>query len=305
MTVAGLTPLYIAKHAKPTKRTWEQDQRILDVNVIPLIGTTKITALTRRDIRDVIDKLADDGKLRMSSRVLAVVRKMLGWAVEQDYLPDNPANGIKKRVPDTKRDRVLTDAEAITFFTKINQPTVMMTPAMRDVFHLLVLTGQRVGEVTGMHISEIDLEKAQWTIPGSRTKNGLTHVVPLSRQVKRIITRAIEKAGTGGFLFYRVQTKPFASNAVSHALRRVHGKNPVDWTPHDLRRTAVTGMAKIKIPPHVVEAVVNHVSGAKAGVAGLYNRHSYIDERTAALQEWADHFDMIMGKPVLKAVSNG
>ncbi len=298
MTVRDLAALFTEDSR--AKRTWADEKRILEVNVTPIIGAIKITTLHRRDVRDVVERIAKDGKLRMASRTLAVTRRMLNWAVEKDYLEANPVLSLKAPAPDTKRDRVLGNGELAAFLRRLDDPKAPISWNMRLIFRLLALTGQRVGEVCGMTLEEVDLDEAQWLIPAARTKNGLPHIVPLSKQALAIIKLAASQKN-GGPLF-TVDTEPYESNAVSHALRRLYPKpNSVDWTPHDIRRTVATGMAGIKVAPHVVEAVLNHVSGHRAGVAGVYNRFSYADEKKAALELWADHVDTVFAKAAAKA----
>lgn len=292
MTFADLSALYIEKYAKPRKRSWEEDQRIIKTNCLPHIGKAKITTLTRRDFRDIIDRLADDGKLAMSSRTLAVLRKMGNWAVEQDYLETSPAAGLKPRAPNTKRDRVLTDAELTDLLQRVADKAQPLMPEMRAVFRLLAYTGQRSGEVCGMALEELDLEKGHWLIPAARSKNKQAHLVPLPRQAL-VIVKSFAEGIEAGPLFARTKAA-FESTSVAHAVRRIYPD--ADWTPHDIRRTVATGMASIKVGPHVIEAVLNHISGHKAGVAGVYNRFSYADEKADALQRWADHVDALVVK---------
>jgi len=153
---------------------------------------------------------------------------------------------------------------------------------------LLLLTGQRREEVGGMRSSEIDLDKAMWALPGERTKNGLPHLVPLSRQAVELITAQPRHKGRD-FVFGEGEG-PFSG--WSRSKKRLDRRCGVEaWTLHDLRRSVSTAMNdELGIAPHVVEAVINHVSGeAKRGVAGTYNRAQYLKERTLALQAWADH----------------
>ena len=167
---------------------------------------------------------------------------------------------------------------------------------MRASCKLLLLTGQRRGEVAGMTWGELDLDKAVWSMPASRTKNGLPHDVPLSQQAVALL-RSVPRRDGRALLFGRAGgpfsgwskskerldariTRQRAELRLGRPLATGESPHPDDalapWTLHDLRRTVVTGMNELGIAPHVVEAVVNHVSGrAKAGVAGVYNRAVY------------------------------
>ncbi|ORE97475.1 site-specific integrase [Aurantimonas sp. 22II-16-19i] len=293
MTVEELAGLYIERYAKRNKRSWAEDERVLRVDVLPAIGRTKAVAVKRRDVLDIIDAKAEAGKLTQSTHILAVVRKMFGWAVDEDYLEVSPAVGIRPRAKAVKRDRVLSAAEVRAIWTAL--PDAPLRPITIDVFQLLFLTGQRSGEVCGMRRGEIDLDAALWTIPGERTKNGLTHVVPLSPAALVIVERALRRADeeAGAPLFSRTG-EPIESNAIAKAAKLKLQILDERWTPHDIRRTVATMMGDIGILPHVVEAVLNHISGFRAGVAGVYNRTRYEPEKRRALDMWADHLDAIV-----------
>ena len=150
-----------------------------------------------------------------------------------------------------------------------------------------------------MRWAELDLDKALWRLPGERTKNGRPHDVPLPSQAVELLRAAGPGEGGGGeFVFGR---RGFGAwNRGKARLDAALGLPP--WTLHDLRRTAVTGMAELGVAPHVVEAVVNHVSGHKAGVAGVYPRAVYAAEKRAALQRWADHLDHVLGLAERKVI---
>ena len=288
MTIKQLGALYLEKYAKRNKKTWAEDERLLKVEVYPEIGDMKAVAVKRRDLLDIIEAKAEAGHLAASNQILAVVRKMFNWAVDGDYLETSPAIGVKPRGKAVRRDRVLSDAEVKAIWNAL--PEAAFRVGTADVFRLLLLTGQRSGEVCGMRRSEIDVDEARWTIPGGRTKNGLTHVVPLSPSALAIVQAALEKADDekDAPLFTRTGV-PIESNAIAQAARLKLQVTDEPWTPHDIRRTVATGMAGISIAPHIVEAVLNHISGFKAGVAGVYNRNTYEPEKRRALDMWAEH----------------
>lgn len=288
MTVEDLGALYVTKYAKRQKKTWAEDERLLKREVYPEIGRMKAVAVKRRDVLDIIEAKAEAGFIAQSTQILAVVRKMFNWAVDSDYLQSSPALGIKPRGKAVKRDRVLSDKEVRLIWNAL--PEANLSEPTRNIFRLLVLTGQRSGEVCGITRSEIDLERAVWTLPASRTKNGLPHVVPLSEAALAIIHRAFERAGAepDAPLFCRID-EPIESNAIAKAARLKLQVTGDPWTPHDIRRTVATGMAGLGIAPHIVEAVLNHISGFRAGVAGVYNRAQYDPEKRRALDMWADH----------------
>ena len=301
MTVEDLGGLYVEKYAKRNKRTWAEDERLLRREVYPVIGDMKAMTVKRRDVLDIIEAKADAGHMAQSTQILAVIRKMFNWAVDGDYLKSSPATGIKPRGKPTKRDRVLSDEEARAIWNAL--PVASLAPQTADIFRLLFLLGQRSGEICGMTRGEVDIGKETWTIPSRRTKNGLSHIVPLSDAALVIVSRAIEAAGEGGDvpLFSRTG-EPMQSNAISHAARLNLQIAREPWTPHDIRRTVATGMAGLGIAPHIVEAVLNHISGFRAGVAGVYNRNQYEPEKRRALDMWGEHLEAITAGHAAKVV---
>ncbi|MCE7028919.1 tyrosine-type recombinase/integrase [Jiella avicenniae] len=293
MTVADLAALYVERYAKRNKKSWAEDERVLRVDVLPIIGRMKAVAVKRRDLLDIIDAKAEAGKLTQSTHTLAVVRKMFGWAVDEEYLEVSPAAGIRPRAKPVQRDRVLSADEVRRVWKAL--PDAALRPVTVEVFKLLFLTGQRSGEVCGMRRGEVDLDKALWTIPSERTKNGLTHVVPLSPAALAVVEQAMRRAEDEALapLFTRTG-EPLESNAIAKAAKLKLQILEERWTPHDIRRTVATMMGDIGILPHIVEAVLNHISGFRAGVAGIYNRAKYEPEKRRALAMWAEHLDSVV-----------
>lgn len=242
-------------------------------------------ALDRRDIMEVLERWA--GRVT-AAQTLYHLSACLSWGVEHHLIERNCAAGIKPPVKKEARERVLSDAEIRQLWAATDGDTEDQLEAnYHRVLRLLLLTGQRRGEMGDISRDELDLERGIWSMPGARTKNGLPHEVPLSRQVNDILTapELPEEGrlfGKNGFKSWaRFKTKLDAKLAIP------------EWTPHDLRRTAVTHMAEIGIAPHIIEAIVNHVSGHKGGVAGVYNKAKYSQEKRAALQRWADHVEAL------------
>jgi integrase len=195
-----------------------------------------------------------------------------------------------------KRDRVLNPDEIATIWNALQDAS--FSNEIKDILRLLFLTGQRSGEVCGMVHSEIDLEAGLWKLPSDRTKNGLAHNVPLTTEAMAIVeNRLDDDAEKESPLFSRIGS-PVQSNAVAQAVRKHLQILNDRWTPHDIRRTVATGMAEIGILPHVIEATLNHVSGFRAGVAGIYNRNAYDREKRNALDRWEAHlYTLIEAKP--------
>ena len=215
---------------------------------------------------------------------------MFGWLKEKRRLKFNPMIALTSPSAPKARDHVLTNPEIVKLWAVCDAQGFPFGPLLK----LLALTGCRREEVAGMRRTELSEDLATWTIPGQRTKNHLVHVVPLPPMARNII-RSIDQHGD---LVFTTNGRTSVSG-FSKMKKRLDAKLKfAPWIIHDLRRTAATGMADIGIPPHIVEACLNHVSGAKAGVAGTYNRAQYLLEKKAALERWADHIAaQIEGRP--------
>jgi integrase len=270
----------------------------------------------------LLDKIVDRGAPIVANRTLAALRRMCGWAVERGLIDASPCEKVRAPAAENSRDRILSDAEIKTTWDAFGAVGWPFGPLAK----MLLLTGARRDEVADARWSEIELDKKIWTIAKERSKNGLAHEIPLSDAVVKILKalpritaseKDDKKAGkksdfvfttTGktsvsGFSrakeqFDAVILEALRAEAVERGEDADEMKAPAHWTLHDLRRTAASGMAGLGIPPHVVEAVLNHKSGTIKGVAAVYNRYSYADEKKAALEAWARKLDAIVsGKP--------
>jgi hypothetical protein len=199
LTMATLIESYLEKHARPHCRSAIEIERRLGKNVAPIIGSVKLTDLHRRDVNRVLDLVLKRGCPAEAARIFTDVRAMLRWAVARGDLDHNPVQGMGKPNCSVPRERVLTDDEIANLWARL--PSVLAkSKACQSIVKLCLLTAQRVGEVTGIDASEIDIEAATWTIPSPRTKNGHKHIVPLSAAAIEIIKEAMSDAG-GAFAF--------------------------------------------------------------------------------------------------------
>ncbi len=287
LSVNDLCDRYI-EVIRRTKRTADQDEQRIDRLVRPAMGDLPVTELSRRDVIEVFDQLTKEGSPIEANRYVSLMSAMCGWAVQRDLLSANPASGITKN-KEASRERVLSAQELRWFW----EATGELELPWGAFFRVLLLTGQRKSEVGGMTTDE--LHDAVWRMSGERTKNGRAHDVPLADAVLAEISKVRPNSG---LVFTTTGAGPLTGNAFSRntdKLRKLMAAKAAEdeqeiehWTPHDLRRTAVTHMAgTLQVAPHVVEAVVNHISGAKGGIAGVYNRATYDNERRRALERWA------------------
>ena len=295
---------FLQKHAERRLRpsTQREYRRILKGEDTRAWRNRPVSEISKRDVLDVIEGIDGRGSPGASKRALVYLRKFFNWCAERDIIATPPTDRIRAPHPEVKRDRVLDEEELRYLLRAIEAERSLFGSLLR----ILLLTGQRRSEVAGLVWSELhdlETEDALWEIPGHRTKNKKSHLVPLSPTVRKILV-SIPREGILAFTttgetpvsgFGKTKARIDARIAT---MRADDGLEPIPpWTLHDLRRTMVTVMnEKLRIAPHLVEAVVNHLSGiAKAGVAGVYNRALYLEERRRALNCWADYLARLLG----------
>jgi integrase len=307
-TFAVLARLYITEHARRDTRRWQATARMLGLDselevieggLVDRWGGRPASSITTSDVHDVIDETRDDitpgAKTRRrkehqsdaAARSMArTLSKLFGWLVEKRKIASTPMAGVRAPRAARPKSRVLSDDEIRKFWNAAGEEQ----PEFASPLKLLLLTGCRRDEVANLRRAELSPDYSHINLPGSRTKNHRDHVVPLAAMASELIGAAV---GDGDFVFSTTGRRPVQlGTKVKH---RMDAKMTIaPWTLHDLRRTAATGMAKLKIAPHVIEAVLNHVSGHKAGVAGIYNQWAYDDEKRVALERWANHVEGIV-----------
>jgi integrase len=208
------------------------------------------------------------------------------WLLVHRRIKVNPCVGMHKPAAGPSRDRVLTDAEIKPLWVACTRMGDPFGPMLK----LLLLTGCRLNEIA--RLEEAELADGMIRLPGGRTKNGLPHDVPLAPLAKEVLA-GIRRVPNCKYVFSTTGTSPVSG--FSKTKVKIDGLLSIaPWTFHDLRRTAATGMADIGIAPHILEAILNHISGARAGVAGVYNRSVYATEKRVALEKWADHVRRIV-----------
>ena len=246
--------------------------------------------LERRHIAAELSRIAANSGLYGANRSRAALSALFAWAIGEGLADANPAIGTNKATEEVSRDRVLAPEELSLAWRLAGDGDY------GAILRLLVLTGQRREEVGGMLWSEIDLKDAMWRIGAERTKNGLPHEVPLSAPAVTILSALNRREGRDRVFGARdgaFQGWSNAKTALDARMSATLGHPPKAWRLHDIRRTVATRLADLGVLPHVVEAVLNHISGHKAGVAGIYNRASYATEKDAALTLWGDHVQML------------
>jgi integrase len=303
MTVAALVDAYLADPEKAALRSKAEIDRRLRKNVVPIIGEVKLAELRRRDVRNVTDAILKRGRKVEATRVFEDVRSMVRWAVENEYLDANPIDGMGKPAESTSSNRVLSDDEIRTLWEGLPKALSRSVQCQRIV-KLCLVTAQRVGEVAGMVPAEIDLRAREWRLPGSRTKNGHAHVVPLSDLGIKIIKEAMADAGDGAPIFPcgEGSLSPVAVARTILRANEISKERPLGrfgiapWSAHDLRRTALTGMARLGVAPIVLGHIANHRTTTRAGVTlAVYSQYTYDKEKRAALGQWAERLTALAG----------
>lgn len=331
-TFEELVSVWIDRHGTPNKslRALKDDRSMLALHVLPEIGQMKAREITKRDIIWLLDKVAAKTDARHGkkarklthrpNRVFELVRSIFRWAAGRDLLKLDPTFGLNPPIKSEKpRERELSEAEIRRLWDALGQAPVArrttkglnlgaravsetdlpMTKSTALALKLALVTAQRIGEVTGIALSELTLSESApiWIIPGERSKNGQPNRVPLSPVAVQLINEARALNPESAWLFPSAKGKgPIDPHAPTKALERAR---PVigleDFRIHDLRRTAATRMAEIGVSPHTISLVLNHVSARRGTVTGkVYNQYSYDKEKREALGAWGQRLEQLL-----------
>ena len=305
LKVDALTSTFVDDCLKNEWKAWEDGERNLKLHVLPILDGKSVRMISMDDVNRILDKLADRPAARYAT--VAVLRKFIGWAQSKGHLtiklPSgevivlDPLRGVKRPKPPKKRQRFLSEEELAAVW----HATFRLGGLYAGPIRFLCLTGQRQSEVGRAPRGEVNIAQNEWMIDGSRTKNKLANFVPLSPLMIDII-KSVSRPGAK-LLFSKNGKSP--PNGWSSAKARFdplvlavlkeravdRGENPEHvemkhWTWHDLRRTVSTLLSKCAVSTEVVEALLNHISGTKGGVAGTYKVYEYAPEKRAAIAKW-------------------
>jgi integrase len=321
-TVSILAAEYLKRHAKPKKKSAAEDERALNADVLPHWGTRSVRELRRRDVRDLLNSIVDRGSPVQANRVLALVRKMLNFAVDTDWIDANPAARMSKPTKERSRERVLSDDEIRRLWRCLERfpttaeraaphrkraagtdedPICPVSPALADVQKLRLITAQRGGEVIRMRWRDLELPVPQgdneprlgwWTIPSDDAKNDHAHRVPLVEAAIQILdARRPADLDPDAFVFVGIGAS--MKDAAKKASRKLAKAVGFRFQGRDLRRTAATNIAAAGFAREVVSFTLNHIEdGPKA--TRVYDRYSRDREKTAALTTWWRRLDAIL-----------
>ena len=287
---------YGQRHWRP--RTYSSAESAMRRWVVPVLGSKSLPTITRRDLTAVFDRLPPESPA-LPRNVFALLRKLFVWAHGRGDIDRSPFEGLESPASVPSRDRVLSDDELL----KVAACADDLGAPFGQFVRMLIVTGQRRDEVAAMRWSEVNRKEAVWTIPEGRSKNKSEHRMPLNSIALRGLD---ELAGStdwpeDGLVFTTTGRTPISGYSrmkrrLDELIRLASGQMLAPWRLHDLRRTFATNMQRLGVRFEVTEALLNHVSGARAGVAGVYQRHDWTPEKAEAVELWADKLVKLVHK---------
>jgi integrase len=284
--VESFVDLYLKKRWKQ----WPLGAGVLRREAVPILRRKPLPQIRRADLSAIADRLHDRPAIARLTH--ATLRKLFRWAVSRGDLDRSPLEGVEPPPPVPARDRVLSDEEVALVWRGSEE----LGWPFAGLFRLLLLTGQRRDEVASLSWGELDRGQALWTLPANRSKNRKPHLVPLGVQAIGVLD---DLAGGNdwprqGFVFSTTGKTPVSGFSKAkkrldeHMAHVLEPRTLEPWRTHDLRRTVATGLQRLGVRFEVTEAVLNHLSGARSGIAGVYQRHDWAVEKRHALTKWAD-----------------
>jgi integrase len=305
MTVSELYREWHTRYAVVRLARAITDETTFRCHIEPDFGKRKVRELTRIDLGRFRDEVAKKATPNTSNRVMVLLSRVFNWAVDEGLIEFNPVARLRKAALRKPRERVLTHSGIVTFWNALNtmesmtgehmglaQKGRMLSPATRSILRILLLTGQRRGEVVEAEKSEFELDGAEpvWTIPGARTKNGLLHRLPLCLLAAEEFRRAMKRSPSASrFVFPSLENDrvPISPEAITRAMARLIDELKLPRvSPHDLRRTVGTELARLGLPVHVRSLVLNHSPMSRGITDAVYNRYAYDKEKREALAMW-------------------
>jgi integrase len=283
---------FLELHARRKNRasTARHTESIFNGIVLPAWRGRTIGSIRRRDVIELVEGVAANGRGCRANRTLAALSKLFNWLVARDALASSPVTGVERPYKEEARTRILGDDELRALWLACGHDG-----ALGQAIRMLILTSTRRNEVGHMRWLEIDEDRRLWTLPAGRTKNAREHAIPLSSQAWALIEARPRFAGCP-FVFSADGKGPV--NNWDKAKVRISARAGVaadSWRLHDLRRTCASGMQRLGITVPVIEKALNHISGTFRGIVGVYQQHDYADEVRVALQKWADRVEEIVG----------
>ena len=284
-TLGGLVDKYLTQQRSQLRpNSYRQVARHLERLAAPL-HALPVDAVDRQAIAARLNSIEQNSGAVTANRVRSTLSAMFAWGMREGLVLANPVINTNKR-EERPRERVLSDPELRLIWQALDDSQY------GTIVRLLMLTGQRLNEISSLRwSSEIDFDRGVISLPGERTKNGRPHEIPMSKTVRALL--AAQPRSDGRDFVFGEGAGPFSGQshrkaALDQDMARA-GKSLPAWTHHDLRRSAVSGMARLGVSLPVIEKIVNHVSGSFAGIVAVYQHHDFAGEKKKALEKWDQH----------------
>jgi integrase len=294
-TFKRLTDRYIEEYAKPRKRTWKKDRRLLDNNLIPMLGRKKAHLVTRAELRAELNAIKNRPAPIEANRTYEVVRKLYNWAIDEEILTESPAFKLAKPADEIRRERTLTADELQSFWQALEGAR----PIVRGVFRMMLLGAQRRNEVTRMRFPDLDRRENLWNLPADLTKTKRPYRVPLTTAMLAIIEEMEGLSLDPEWVFPRAEGGgPVPETNVTRPFRRlIKAAGIAHFMPHDLLHTVTSHMTAMGISQFDVGKVRHHTSRDSKTTTSRYDHYAYDREKRRALDLWnARLLDIIAGK---------
>jgi len=287
-TLGELASEYIEKHAKAKKKSWAEDERMLQRDVLPRWKHRQLDEIDRREISFLLDRIVERNAPVQANRVRSLLSKMFNFGIGRGLLEINPVLHVERPAKELPRQRVLSEDELRTIWRTLEG----YNPIVAATYKLRLLTAQRGVEVRAMRWSNI--EGNWWTIPAEVAKNSQQHRIPLSPETLEILAELRPLTGRSDWVLESPTRPGIPVGKLQKANARLRAASGIDFRPHDLRRTAASLMTGAGTSRLVVSKILNH---AERGVTAVYDRYGYDKEKREALLAW--------GREVARIVSKG
>lgn len=299
-----LADRWFRQHVQRGSLRSEKDiEGVLRRDLKPAFADLSVDELTKELVAEMLEEVGDRSA-DAANKAFKWLRQMVNWFIEKGVVATSPLDRMKMPFPEGKRTRTLSLSEVVIVWMALDA----LPDPFRSFYRLLILLGQRLREVSNLPWSELDMQAGDWIIPAARTKNRRDHLVPLPEQAVDILA-AIEgdpahrqgpvittdgRVGISGFSKLKERVDEEVANLLASspiAVALLGASSLADWVAHDLRRTLATGCQGLGVAIPITEAALNHVSGSRGGIVGVYQLYEYYDEKADALQRWADLID--------------
>lgn len=266
--------------AKNKASTLYQITRIVETDLLPKWGARRVDTISKRDVIELLDQIADRGATIKARRVYSHLHRFFKWCLGREVVATNPMTGLSRPGSEMSRERTLTDDEIVAVWKACEHGP------FGSATRVLMLTGARLAEISKLQWSEVEGDTIK--LDGERTKNGKPHTIPLSASARALL-ETMPRGNAGDFVF-SVDGGKRPITGWSRGKAKIDLLAGIDpWRIHDLRRTVATGLQRLGVNLQIIEAVLGHIGGSRAGIVGVYQRHGFDAEKHAALKAWGAH----------------